>query len=119
MDEILPLDGTNCERNRYWLQNLRDLLAVFQLPDRLVSHLVRFVSRYSELHTTNSASSASSVFAANTIIRSAVGPAFPQFLKQIFNNLGVQWAATLLGWLALIMVPISLAFIKIGPILTA
>ena len=64
MDEILPLDGNNCERSRYWFRNLRDLLAVFQLPDKLVSHLVRFLSRSSELHATNNVSSAASVFAA-------------------------------------------------------
>lgn len=33
----------------------------------------------------------------------------------MFNNLGVQWAGTLLGCLALIMVPIPLAFIRYGP----
>ncbi|KAJ5782326.1 hypothetical protein N7457_004100 [Penicillium paradoxum] len=60
---------------------------------------------------------AASVFAANTIIRSAVGAAFPLFSKQMFLNLGVQWAGTLLGCLALIMVPIPLAFIKWGPAL--
>lgn len=117
MDEIHPLDGTNCERSHYWLRNIRNLPAVFQLPDRLVSHLVRFVSLYSELHATNNLSSAASMFAANTIIRSAVGAAFSLFSKQMFNNLRVQWAGTLLGCLALIMVPIPLAFIKIGPIL--
>jgi DHA1 family multidrug resistance protein-like MFS transporter len=61
--------------------------------------------------------SAASVFAANTIIRSAVGAAFPLFSKQMFVNLGVQWAGTLLGCLALIMIPIPLAFIKWGPAL--
>ncbi|KAJ5752583.1 hypothetical protein N7520_009500 [Penicillium odoratum] len=60
---------------------------------------------------------AASVFAANTIIRSSVGAAFPLFSKQMFNNLGVQWAGTLLGCLALIMVPIPLLFIKVGPAL--
>ncbi|KOS46818.1 hypothetical protein ACN38_g2213 [Penicillium nordicum] len=60
---------------------------------------------------------AASVFAANTIIRSAVGAAFPLFSKQMFQNLGVQWAGTLLGCLALIMIPIPLAFIKWGPAL--
>ncbi|KAJ5628135.1 hypothetical protein N7490_010363, partial [Penicillium lividum] len=60
---------------------------------------------------------AASVFAANTIIRSSVGAAFPLFSKQMFNNLGVQWAGTLLGCLALIMVPIPLLFIKYGPAL--
>ncbi|KAJ5528821.1 hypothetical protein N7527_002214 [Penicillium freii] len=60
---------------------------------------------------------AASVFAANTIIRSAVGAAFPLFSKQMFQNLGVQWAGTLLGCLALIMIPIPLVFIKWGPAL--
>lgn len=35
----------------------------------------------------------------------------------MFQNLGVQWAGTLLGCLALIMIPIPLAFIKWGPAL--
>ncbi|CAG8897584.1 unnamed protein product [Penicillium egyptiacum] len=60
---------------------------------------------------------AASVFAANTIIRSTVGAAFPLFSRQMFVNLGVQWAGTLLGCLALIMIPIPLAFIKWGPAL--
>ncbi|KAJ5563255.1 Major facilitator superfamily domain general substrate transporter [Penicillium sp. DV-2018c] len=60
---------------------------------------------------------AASVFAANTFIRSVVGAAFPLFSRQMFINLGVQWAGTLLGCLALIMIPIPLAFIKWGPAL--
>ncbi|PYH79024.1 MFS general substrate transporter [Aspergillus uvarum CBS 121591] len=60
---------------------------------------------------------AASVFAANTILRSAVGACFPLFAKQMFVNLGVQWAGTLLGCLAAIMVPIPLGFILYGPAL--
>ncbi|KAF7160797.1 hypothetical protein CNMCM5623_006391 [Aspergillus felis] len=60
---------------------------------------------------------AASVFAANTILRSAVGAGFPLFSRQLFTNLGVQWAGTLLGCLAFIMIPIPLAFIKFGPAL--
>ncbi|KAI9923929.1 hypothetical protein ASPWEDRAFT_108230 [Aspergillus wentii DTO 134E9] len=58
---------------------------------------------------------AASVFAANTILRSAVGACFPLFSKQMFQNLGVQWAGTLLGCLAAIMIPIPLGFIVFGP----
>lgn len=58
---------------------------------------------------------AASVFAANTILRSAVGAAFPLFSRQMFENLGVQWAGTLLGCLGAIMVPIPLVFIRFGP----
>ena len=62
--------------------------------------------------------SAASVFAANTIMRSADGAAFPLFSKQMFNNnLGVQWAGILFRCLALIMVPTHLVFINISPIL--
>ncbi|GAB1207446.1 hypothetical protein APSETT445_006163 [Aspergillus pseudonomiae] len=61
--------------------------------------------------------SAASVFAANTILRSAVGACFPLFARQMFTNLGVQWAGTLLGCLAAIMIPIPLGFIIWGPTL--
>ncbi|GES58200.1 MFS multidrug transporter [Aspergillus terreus] len=58
---------------------------------------------------------AASVFAANTILRSAVGACFPLFSRQMFVNLGVQWAGTLLGCLSFIMIPIPLGFILLGP----
>ncbi|KAL2857325.1 major facilitator superfamily domain-containing protein [Aspergillus pseudoustus] len=58
---------------------------------------------------------AASVFAANTILRSAVGACFPLFSRQMFVNMGVQWAGTLLGCLSAIMIPIPLAFIAWGP----
>lgn len=61
--------------------------------------------------------SAASVFAANTILRSAVGAAFPLFSRQMFQDLGVQWAGTLLGCLSAVMIPIRLAFIFWGPFL--
>ncbi|KAI2870257.1 hypothetical protein CBS76997_5599 [Aspergillus niger] len=60
---------------------------------------------------------AASVFAANTILRSAVGACFPLFARQMFVNLGVQWAGTLLGCLAAIMIPIPVGFIMFGPAL--
>jgi DHA1 family multidrug resistance protein-like MFS transporter len=37
----------------------------------------------------------------------------------MFNNLGVQWAGTLLGCLAAIMIPIPAGFIIFGPRLRA
>lgn len=61
--------------------------------------------------------SAASVFAANTILRSAIGACFPLFSRQMFQNLGVQWAGTLLGCLAAIMIPIPLGFLFYGPAL--
>ncbi|KZF18832.1 putative bicyclomycin resistance protein [Xylona heveae TC161] len=58
---------------------------------------------------------AASTVAANIILRSSVAAGFPLFSKQMFKNLGVQWAGTLLGCLAAIMIPIPLAFRIWGP----
>ncbi|KAH8817235.1 synaptic vesicle transporter [Xylogone sp. PMI_703] len=57
---------------------------------------------------------AASVVAANIIFRSAVAAAFPLFTRQMFQSLGVQWACTLLGCLAAIMIPIPFAFQRYG-----
>lgn len=59
---------------------------------------------------TNSHSSAASAIAANTFVRSAVAAGFPLFSSQMFNNMGIQWAATLLGCLATILIPIPVYF---------
>jgi DHA1 family multidrug resistance protein-like MFS transporter len=58
---------------------------------------------------------AASALAGHTIIRSATGAAFPLFTTQMFLNLGTNWAATLLGGIALLLVPIPFLFYKYGP----
>jgi len=61
----------------------------------------------------------SSAFAANTIVRSAVAAAFPLFTVQMFTKLGVNWAATLLGIIGIILTPSPFLFYKYGPRLRA
>lgn len=61
--------------------------------------------------------SAASTVAANIILRSAVAAGFPLFTTQMFENMGIQWACTLLGCLATIMIPIPLVFKNYGPLL--
>ncbi|KAL4778176.1 major facilitator superfamily domain-containing protein [Aspergillus varians] len=58
---------------------------------------------------------AASAFAANTMMRSLVGACFPLFTRQMFNNLGIQWAGTLLGCIAVVMIPIPVLFLIYGP----
>ncbi|OJJ32626.1 hypothetical protein ASPWEDRAFT_116391 [Aspergillus wentii DTO 134E9] len=58
---------------------------------------------------------AASTIAANTILRSAIGCAFPLFSKQMMQNLGVQWAGTMLGCIAAVMIPIPVGFMLCGP----
>ncbi|KAJ6587791.1 MFS polyamine transporter [Mycena sp. CBHHK59/15] len=55
-----------------------------------------------------------SAFAANTFCRSLVAAAFPLFTVQMFNKLGVNWAATLLGCVGLLLAPMPFLFYKYG-----
>lgn len=49
---------------------------------------------------------AASALASNTVFRSAFGAAFPLFANQMYDALNPRWASTLLGFVALIMIPI-------------
>ncbi|KAI4224674.1 MAG: hypothetical protein L6R36_004482 [Xanthoria steineri] len=57
---------------------------------------------------------AASAIAANTFLRSICGAVFPLFATYMFNGLGVQWAGSLLGFVALALVPIPVIFWKYG-----
>lgn len=57
---------------------------------------------------------AASALGGNTILRSFVAASAPLYDRQLFNNLGIEWGMTLLGCLALILVPVPLLFIKYG-----
>ncbi|KAB8230386.1 hypothetical protein ETB97_000504 [Aspergillus alliaceus] len=57
---------------------------------------------------------AASAIAANTFVRSLVASSFPLFSRQMFNNMGIQWASTLLGCVAAILVPIPVIFYFFG-----
>ncbi|KAG6826910.1 hypothetical protein H0H92_013935 [Tricholoma furcatifolium] len=56
-----------------------------------------------------------SAFAANTVVRSAVAAAFPLFTTQMFGNLGVNWASTLLALIGLLLAPSPFFFYRFGP----
>ena len=57
---------------------------------------------------------AASAIAANTFIRSLAGAGFPLFSQYMFKALGVNWAGTLLGCVAVILVPIPVCFLLYG-----
>ncbi|KAL8867472.1 MAG: hypothetical protein Q9174_005644 [Haloplaca sp. 1 TL-2023] len=57
---------------------------------------------------------AASAIAANTFLRSIAGAVFPLFATYMFNALGVNWAGSLLGFVALALVPIPVIFLKYG-----
>ncbi|KAL4738491.1 major facilitator superfamily domain-containing protein [Aspergillus similis] len=58
---------------------------------------------------------AASAVAANIMLRSAFASGFPLFTRQMFEKMEVQWAATLLGCLAVVLVPIPFVFRALGP----
>ncbi|KAJ9221591.1 hypothetical protein DTO027B5_2786 [Paecilomyces variotii] len=62
---------------------------------------------------------AASAIAANTFMRSLAGAGFPLFSQYMFHGLGVNWAGTLLGCAAAVLVPIPVCFYIYGPKLRA
>ncbi|RAL03215.1 MFS transporter [Aspergillus ibericus CBS 121593] len=60
---------------------------------------------------------AASAIAANTILRSLLAACLPLAAKPMFHNLGVGPAASLLGGIACLALPIPLIFMKYGPAL--
>ncbi|XXH01730.1 hypothetical protein Hte_008091 [Hypoxylon texense] len=57
---------------------------------------------------------AASVLAANSVLRSLFGAAFPLFTTYMYNNLGIHWASTIPAFLALACVPFPFLFYKYG-----
>jgi MFS family permease len=57
---------------------------------------------------------AASVLAANSVLRSLFGAAFPLFTTQMYDALGLHWAAALPGFIALACIPFTILFYKYG-----
>lgn len=62
---------------------------------------------------------AASVLAANAVMRSVFGAAFPLFTTQMYNNLGIHWASSVPAFLALACVPFPFLFYRYGPAVRA
>ncbi|CAD6501079.1 BgTH12-06778 [Blumeria graminis f. sp. triticale] len=57
---------------------------------------------------------AASVIAASMMFRSLAGAVFPLFFDSMFKSLGINWTATILGCIALVLVPVSILFYYFG-----
>eukprot|EP01117_Protostelium_nocturnum_P015102 TRINITY_DN5818_c0_g1_i1.p1 TRINITY_DN5818_c0_g1~~TRINITY_DN5818_c0_g1_i1.p1 ORF type:complete len:573 (-),score=181.21 TRINITY_DN5818_c0_g1_i1:43-1761(-) len=57
---------------------------------------------------------AASVLAANSVLRSLFGFAFPLFTKDMYATLGIHWASTLVAFLSLACLPFPIIFWKFG-----
>lgn len=58
---------------------------------------------------------AASVLAANSVLRSLFGAAFPLFTTYMYDGLGIHWASSIPAFLALVCVPFPFLFYKYGP----
>ncbi|KAI0100973.1 MFS general substrate transporter [Nemania sp. FL0031] len=58
---------------------------------------------------------AASVLAANSVLRSLFGVAFPLFTSYLYADLGIHWASSIPAFLALACVPFPFLFYKYGP----
>ena len=98
-----------------FLQSLNYLVDAYLML--YVSHPIQSYFPHSLTEGTpqpNNSHSAASAIAANTFLRSIAGAVFPLFSMYMFNALGVEWSGTLLGCVALILVPIPVIFWKYG-----
>jgi MFS family permease len=57
---------------------------------------------------------AASVLAANSVLRSLFGAAFPLFTNQMYSRLGIHWASSIPAFLALACLPAPFVFYKYG-----
>lgn len=57
---------------------------------------------------------AASVLAANSVLRSLFGAAFPLFTTQMYHTLGIHWASSIPAFLALACLPFPFLFYKYG-----
>lgn len=58
---------------------------------------------------------AASAIAANTLLRSLFAGVFPLFVAPMFHRLGVPWASSVLGFVAVALIPIPYLFYIYGP----
>lgn len=56
-----------------------------------------------------------SALAANGLLRAACGAGFPLFATAMYDRLGVEWATSLLGFIAVALIPVPVLFYIFGP----
>lgn len=57
---------------------------------------------------------AASVLAGNDLFRSSFGAGFPLFAGAMYDNLGIDWASSLLGFLSIAFIPIPFVLYKVS-----
>jgi DHA1 family multidrug resistance protein-like MFS transporter len=94
-------------RDIHWIvPTLSGLLTGFGLASIFLQALNYLVDAYLMF--------AASAIAGNTFLRSLAGAGFPLFSRYMFQGMGIEWASTLLGCVAVALVPIPIVFYLYG-----
>jgi len=73
-----------------------------------------FIGSASYLIDAYRATNAASAMAANGLVRYVLGGVFPLFTLQMYHKLGIDWATSLLGFIAVALLPIPWVLFKFG-----
>jgi hypothetical protein len=101
--------GWTSYENIFWLAPAIGLVSMgfgfFTIFQAALNYLVDTFQKY-----------AASAIAANTFLRSVFAGVFPLFVSPMFHNLGIPWASSLLGFIAVALIPIPYGFIYMGQV---
>lgn len=78
-----------------------------------------FVSTTQYLVDTYHGSTVASAMSANSLARYGLAGAFPLFGIQMYQNLGVGWATSILGFIAVALLPVPWSLFKFGKVIRA
>ncbi|KAL0565406.1 hypothetical protein V5O48_016621 [Marasmius crinis-equi] len=95
----------------YWAPLMSGLLNGFGISWIFLSLINYIIDSYLRV--------AASALSISTVVRSLFGAVFPLFATQMYEAMSPQWASSLLGFVALALMPIPFVFIKYGPALRA
>ena len=105
--QVLTSTRTGYTSNIHWIvPALSGLFTGFGLMSIFLQALNYLVDAYLMF--------AASAIAGNTFLRSLCGAGFPLFARQMFDGMGIQYAATLLGCVAAVLAPIPFIFYRYG-----
>ncbi|KAK5989443.1 Major facilitator superfamily multidrug transporter mdrA [Cladobotryum mycophilum] len=82
-------------------------------------NLCVFVSTLQYSTDTYSGNVVASASAANSLARYGFAGVFPLFTIQMYEKLGIGWASSLLGFVAIVLLPIPWVLFKYGPAIRA
>ncbi|KAH7149116.1 major facilitator superfamily domain-containing protein [Dactylonectria estremocensis] len=82
-------------------------------------NLCIFVSAIQYMVDTYHGSVVASASAANSLARYGFAGVFPLFTLQMYEKLGIDWASSLLGFIALSLMPVPWVLFKFGPTIRA